>query len=86
VENKSANSPGVQIYPNPVGDVVHLVFDGFSEEASAAIVDYSGRTVRTITLEKGRNTLQIDDLDTGVYFVSILSKGERITERFVVSR
>jgi len=86
IDNRSTQSPGVQIYPNPADDIVNLVFDGFSEEASVAIVDYSGKIVRSVTLEKGRNVLQIDDLDTGFYFVSILSKGERITKRFVVSR
>lgn len=86
VDNQRFQSTGIQIYPNPAGDVLNLVFDKDLEAVLINIVDFSGRTVRSILLEKGQNVLPIADLVNGVYVVSLISNGKTLTERFVVSR
>ena len=68
---------GMNVYPNPVSDVVTLVF---AEELSADmllnITDKSGRKVYTGAIQRGKKEYQIDlqALTPGVYLMNLNGK------------
>ena len=68
------------VYPNPANNVINIS-GNFDNDATVTIFDQSGRVVKTIT----NNISQIDiaDVDTGIYLLSIESNGETFTKQIV---
>jgi uncharacterized repeat protein (TIGR01451 family) len=63
----------VNIYPNPVIDMLHL--DTKENWTKAEIYDISGRIMRSVTL--GGQSLDVSGLESGTYFVR-LKDGEKV--------
>ncbi|MCD6067982.1 MAG: Fibronectin type domain protein [Bacteroidetes bacterium] len=80
------------IYPNPAKDRLSLSFDlGKAGDVSIELTDALGQTIlheQRKNSAAGTFTHQVDitslHLNTGVYFVSILSENRRYTQRIVV--
>jgi photosystem II stability/assembly factor-like uncharacterized protein len=73
----------MNIFPNPVTDVlqVHLLKN---TDAALRIVDLSGRTVITETVNKKQMYLNVEPLKAGIYLLVIETKSGQITaQRFV---
>jgi hypothetical protein len=64
---------GIQFFPNPVKDELHIECDGKTE---MALTDMSGRVLNEYSLNSGRNTVSTADLSPGVYLV-LFSDGNR---------
>lgn len=80
VTNNNHNS-NLQIFPNPVSNgVLHLVS---ANATQANIYSSAGVLVKSFSVQKGRNTIDIRNLSAGVYFVKT-TDGK--TSRFVVIR
>ena len=56
----------VNIYPNPAENSVNIVAEN---DANVQIIDMVGRTVMSIDVVEGVNTVSVADLESGVYFV-----------------
>lgn len=69
---------GLNIYPNPVNDVLYLEYSGSSSVLDIELTDSRGRLIQSIQ-EQGdfRNEISTTSLESGVYFVKIQS-GETI--------
>lgn len=67
-------------YPNPVHEQLFL---DLKHSAQVDIYSLSGSVVQTAILPAGKNSLDILHLESGVYFISVLSDGKMITEKFV---
>lgn len=61
----------VQLYPNPVNNVLYLVHDGLTHGAQVCITDVLGRTVHRQAVEPGKNTVPLAGAVPGVYTVTI---------------
>ncbi len=72
----------VSVYPNPVADIVSI---NVPDESKISIVDISGRIVGQYKSKKKSN-LQIDVsmFDSGLYFVQVFHKGNKITKKLLV--
>jgi len=72
---------GLSLFPNPVsGNVLHITSDSNSEK-NVVVFDVLGKEViRTQTT----NTLNIANLNAGVYIVKITEKGKTSTKKLVV--
>ncbi|MBL4651729.1 MAG: T9SS type A sorting domain-containing protein [Flavobacteriales bacterium] len=66
-----------QIWPNPVTDVLFV-----SNEISAiTIYDISGNLLKKVTLLN--YSVSVSELNSGIYFIELISDTERTTKRFV---
>lgn len=59
----------MQIYPNPAGDVLNLIFNENNIPELIEIMDVCGKTVLSQQVVDGNTTVNIGGLQTGVYFV-----------------
>ena len=79
VEDYDFLNSGLLFYPNPVGDYLNIkeniVYDSFS------IFDVNGRII--VTSEKNKRTLNVSELNSGVYFFKIVKGEQSRIEKFV---
>ena len=86
-------SPGknpitLNLYPNPVQDMMHIHFNlAFRGSVTLHVIDSSGRKVKSMQQEGrfGSNayTWNVSDLKEGMYQLQMVHKGERIHARFL---
>ena len=66
VEENGAMS--INLYPNPAENNVNIVVENAAE---VQILDMAGRTVMSVNVVEGENTVSVADLESGVYFVKM---------------
>ena len=72
------NDEGLGIYPNPASSVISIKSLA-SGNCDVSIFDMAGRCVKNIKIEDISNaTINIEDLDKGVYFVDVNGKVEKL--------
>lgn len=67
----------ISIYPNPVGN---LLFVDLPQKATVCIVDVNGQTLHAYELDKGRHSIDVSNLISGVYFVRCNNEVEKIVK------
>jgi len=82
------NLTSIQLYPNPVKDMVHIQYNlEFRGEVTIHIIDSSGRKIRSLREEgrfgSNRITLNVSELKEGLYHVQMNHKGNQIHTRFL---
>lgn len=80
-------SESITIYPNPVRNGVMNIQSEVNQPAVVRVTDIMGKTVASETIQ-GNKTSAIDmsELHSGIYFVEIESKSDRMTQKVVVDR
>ncbi|PTM14892.1 MAG: hypothetical protein DA408_00965 [Bacteroidetes bacterium] len=74
--------PGqVLVFPNPVADVLNVRADG--EMQSIRLLSATGQVLRQIPMASEQTTLDIADLNPGMYYLLIEVNGGLIPQRFV---
>ena len=80
----------LELFPNPANGQVSIQLHGLEGTASVAISDQLGRRVWAQQMEEGQHALQLDlsnnVFENGIYLVSVISQGERVTKRLVVAK
>ncbi len=76
----------LKIYPNPASTKLHIELSGSGDETySVQVINIAGSCVLNQKMNfLSDNVLQLPQLEPGIYFLSVLGKKQRITERFVV--
>lgn len=76
-----------RLYPNPANDVLNIEF-GEAVSGSLSIHDALGKVVKTIQLEQGTQSMDIDisALSAGMYSYKLQTQGKLAQGKFVVSR
>ena len=76
-------SSGFNIYPNPVHDKLYIETE--AEVKEVVVYDVYGRVqnLRISETQKLRNSIDVSDLNSGVYFIQIKTEEGNITKRFV---
>jgi len=70
------NNELIQLYPNPVTDILRLEYSGVLQgKVAVEIIDLSGRKVRTITLDTQVTSIDMSSLINGVYILKISANG-----------
>lgn len=82
------NPTSLQLYPNPVQDVVHIQYHlEFRGAVTLHLIDSAGRKVKSMRLEGrfGPNTFtwNLSELKEGMYHLQMVHKGEQIHTRFL---
>lgn len=70
----------INMYPNPTQGVVTFVQNG-NELITYRFTDLSGKVVRTTTSSESKFSIQLDDIQSGIYLVEISSTNSKITKR-----
>jgi len=79
----SDNKVDFSVYPNPVNNVLNVSIS--ENNTSISIFDIVGKNVAEMNLVNGKNTLNIENLNPGVYFYSIKRNGNVIeTKKLIV--
>ena len=89
VEQIILDGAQLTLFPNPLGAERQLYLNGvFPFGAKARIYDISGREVASFDIGKddyeATHTLDLSELDAGVYLVSLFLMNRRVTERIVL--
>ncbi|RUT78903.1 fibronectin type III domain-containing protein [Ancylomarina longa] len=71
-----------KLYPNPVKDFVTLYIQG-NIQSKVRISSITGKTIRLLTLDQEDNTIDVSDLPTGMYFISLEDGDEIITKKLI---
>lgn len=74
-----------KLWPNPAIDNVSIgISDSLDENASATIYDVQGRVVRKINLKSQENNFNIQELNSGIYFVNIRNGIKTESKKLIV--
>lgn len=84
-ESIVSNVQKFSIYPNPVTDNINLNITGIKERAIAQVFDLNGKMVINSNLINGNNKVNVNALNSGIYFIKVISKeGETLhQEKFI---
>lgn len=85
-----AEQLSLEVFPNPANDKVNIYLHALEASAILTIYDNLGRIVLSQQLDEGQDALQLDLNDgtfqNGIYIVTVISQGERMTKRLVITR
>jgi hypothetical protein len=73
----------LNIYPNPVTDVLNVQWNNTNETANLSIRDLSGRLVHSERVANGNAALNLSGLASGNYILE-LQKGDRTLRKQMV--
>lgn len=76
----------INVYPNPVTDQVSIAFDDLSvSEVNLQVIDVLGTVVysQKISSVKNVETIDLEALTTGVYFIQLNANDSRFTQRII---
>jgi len=68
-----AINSAIQIYPNPVQELMHLSID--FNEGAFTIYDINGRRMKSGMVSQGLNTISMRELEAGVYILNVRATG-----------
>ncbi|PWN67807.1 T9SS type A sorting domain-containing protein [Chryseobacterium oncorhynchi] len=81
VVETSASQVGIQVYPNPVQDVLYIK----SKEplVSYEIYGATGQSVKQGALSMAQEQLVLSSLQTGIYYIKLKTKSATVTEKIM---
>jgi hypothetical protein len=83
--NELASSTDFSLYPNPASDHVTISMNENSKhEADIRIYDMTGKEVKNYNTSSSLLTIDRDNLQSGIYFVSITIQGKRLTKKLII--
>lgn len=80
LSNESFTMNNFDIYPNPASSVLNISNTNNIEINNISITDLNGRVIKNVN---GNTTINVSDLNAGVYFVTIESTEGKSTKKFV---
>lgn len=89
VKETSQTLKNVQIYPNPVNEILTIELNLFDESGKFVITDVLGQTVlvkgvKRQDLLEPRYQLDVSELKEGIYFLQVLSREKLITTKKII--
>ncbi len=75
----------VLIYPNPVSDLLVVDMKGITA-SSINLLDLAGKTAVSVAGSESMYKLDVSSLNAGMYILQIVSKGNTITSKIVITK
>lgn len=76
-------SDGFAIYPNPASDV--MTIDLANEtQAEVKFFDFTGKVVKSTSVNSSKNTIDVSDLSSGIYHVSVKTAKGTVTKSIAI--
>jgi hypothetical protein len=87
VQNVDAAAAGIKIYPNPASDFCNIEF---AQELKGTIIlsvlDANGQLVKTVNLAQQKSTLDLQEFNSGMYFINIKKDAVNYFQKLVIVR
>jgi hypothetical protein len=80
--NQKSDESKIKVYPSPCVDNISIIVDDYTN-SSVKIINSNGIIVMKETITSLETTLNIVDLNTGLYFVQILTKTGSISKTII---
>lgn len=75
----------LKIFPSPTSDILNILIPAQSElPASLTLFSIKGQELRTMTLNNYQVSIDVQDLEPGIYILQLKSDGAQAEERFIV--
>lgn len=86
LNTESFNTSNFNIYPNPTSSNINITYTGSAKVIDVYIVDIQGKIIKERKFETGNQEKHIDvsDIASGVYFLSILEEDKKTVRKIVV--
>lgn len=81
VESITHNNTSLHLYPNPTEN--HLFIETEHEIEEIVIYDVYGRKCQQANETTSQQVLDVTDLNTGIYFIKVVTDNNEIIKRFV---
>lgn len=81
--NETEGNNTIQVYPNPFNNQLIVSTTNADNNTTAEWFDIQGRSMGSITLHNGENSLPVQQLTTGVYLLKLTCAGNTVTKRLV---
>ena len=87
IANQGSVQDAISVYPNPVNDFVGINLNSTAILKEIKILDLTGRTIDTKSVQKGENNIRIrvSDYPSGVYLISITTDQGTKVRKFIKS-
>ena len=79
-ENFTENS--FRVYPNPIKDILTIQSE-LSSETKITIIDVNGRIVKQVSSNTSLTSINVSELNLGIYFVNIETDQGKITKKVI---
>lgn len=87
VDNLDASANGIRIFPNPATDRCVIEFpELLSSPVNLTVLDANGRMVRTFNITQQNTGLDLQGLNTGMYYLKIQKDSKNYFQKLVVVR
>jgi polyhydroxybutyrate depolymerase len=80
LSSNTSQNDNLVIYPDPANEVVNIRFTDEVLPSSVEVVDLSGKTIRKLSFS---NSIQVADLNPGIYFLKIKRPDSEVNRKFV---
>lgn len=77
------NNDVVSIYPNPVSDIININTTSI-EKYSVEIFNMLGEKILSSANSSHHSQLNIENLETGLYFILVKTKNEIVTQKIII--
>jgi sugar lactone lactonase YvrE len=86
IEQFVTNKEGVNIYPNPTAGILNVACLMPNENSTLVMCDMLGNTVKQASFNTQHLTLHLNDVEAGVYFITVTSGASISTQKVIVSK
>jgi hypothetical protein len=85
IANQRSVQDAISVYPNPVNDFIGISLNSTATLKEIKILDLTGRTIDTKSVNKGENNIRISvsDFPSGVYLISITTDQGTKVRKFI---
>ncbi len=77
---------GVSIYPNPTSDIITVEGNLLNEEIQLQLTDVLGKEIKTGMLTNTKATIDVTDVQEGIYFLTLQTSNAIATKKIIVRR
>ena len=84
-ESARVQSASVSVYPNPARGVVTLNSPSVDANSSLSIADITGKIVKTQAITDKQTKVNVSNLTSGIYFISIQSAEGKTTKKLIIN-
>ncbi len=83
--NEESNKIELSLFPNPAKNKLNVLADKFSAP-NYKIFDINGKVVSENKLQVMETTINIENLNAGVYFIELKENSQQVVKKFIVNR
>jgi hypothetical protein len=76
----------INAYPNPVSDLLNVPFPSAIVNGQLILSDMQGKVVKRVNVNGTKTTLDVSDIDAGIYFLTLKDEKSMANSRISVVR